>query len=233
MNLIKVKLILVVFIFSITSIFSQNQNSSENLDYDIITRDWFQFEPDENYSLEGSTFIIADNLKSSFYPNVPLFLNNEKKSENSLGIRASWDRISGDNYIDIIPESTPEINGNPNRISIWIWGNKTDAEFTAIFTRGDGASYVASLGVLDYKGWEKKITDLPSHIFRGDFNEDPNKIYKFDRFRIFLNHKKSKVNNLYFFIDQFTLSEEMTFINYDGFEIEKIIRKEIEENNAQ
>ena len=188
---------------------------------------WFKFEPGESYNVAGSEYLIKDSITSKYYPNVSAFLTREKKSENSFGVRASWDRL-GNNYLDVVPANIPQLKGVPVSLSVWLWGNNSDIEVTALFTRGDGITYTASFGDLRFKGWRKRSLVLPDRVFKDNaFNKDPLMKYKFDRFRIFLNHREP-VNNLFFFFDEFTINQAVDHGSYDGFELEKVISDEVE-----
>ncbi len=198
-----------------------------NVGSDIISEVWFKFEPGEDFNLGGSDFLLKDDLTSKYYPNVSAFLAREKKSENSFGVRASWDRLSS-NYLDIIPVNAPELRGVPISLSVWLWGNDSNIEVVALFTRGDGLTYAASFGTLNFKGWRKKSLELPNYVFRDNVsNREPLKKYKFDRFRIFVSPSQA-VNDLFFFFDEFTVNQTVAHGSYDGFELEKVISDEIE-----
>ncbi len=226
-----VKLSIVLFFALVQFSFSQStERQTDIIDYNTVSSVWFSFEPSESYEVLGSRFIINDKLSSKFYPSVPSFLQREGLSKNSFGVKASWDRFSN-NFLDIIPQNIPSSKGVPTEFSMWLWGNDTNVEVVAIFTRPDGLSYSAPLGKLNFKGWKKKTVKLPAHIFKEGDPRNPSRNYSFDRFRVFLGYDEP-VNDLFFFFDNFVLTESVSHSRYDGYDLERIISQEIEDEQG-
>lgn len=191
---------------------------------------WFEFEPGEEFVLEGSTFFMKEASTVKLYPTVANFFSFFENSKNSLGVKLSWDRV-GSHYADIIPKKILE---NPHlypvdnleSLSLWVWSAGNNHELAVIFLREDGYAYSLKLTKLNFHGWKKIKVNVPL-VLKSKVNSavEAGEKYYFDRFRIYTS-AKDKVGEVYVFLDKMIVVEELYRRLYDGLGVEEIIRKE-------
>ncbi len=191
-------------------------------DSQVSRATWYQFEPNENYELVGSSYFIDDRKEVQYYTNVANFLEENSSSENSLGVKLSWDR-RGSHFVDIIPESKHAVKGRLYRASLWAWGGNYGHELALIFSRKDGFTYGVSMGALDFYGWRHLTAGVPPVISTADRYADGEDTFKFQSFRVY-TAPHERVNDIYVFLDKFEVDEEIIFNRYDGYDIEQLIR---------
>lgn len=200
------------------------------------TLNWFEFEPDEEFSLEGSDYFLEDASTVKFYPTVASFFSFYDNSSNSLGVKLSWSRL-GSHYADIVPKKIQEdpfaypVEGLES-ISIWLWSPGSEHEVAAIFKRSDGLVYSLKLAKLDFKGWRKFKVPVPVTVKHKINTIDLDKKYFFDRLRVYTS-PRDKVGDVYIFMDKLEIVYELYSRIYDGLGIEEIIRKERQETTQQ
>ena len=210
----------VVFLVSLLYLTSQAVNDSSQ----VIPQKWYLFEPDEQYTLDGSANFLEDRAEQKYYNNVSTFLSRTGNSENSLGVRFSWDR-RGHNHVDIAPEKRIRYSGKIKSANVWVWGGGYRHSLALIFNRQDGYSYGVSLGQLNFNGWKRLSAEVPALVSKPTSLAGQGKLF-FNSFRV-LAHPKEKVNDIYVFLDLMEVDEALDFSTYDGSDLEEIIFEEL------
>ncbi|BBM89471.1 putative flagellar filament outer layer-like protein [Spirochaetota bacterium] len=191
-------------------------------DSQVSRNTWYAFEPEETYTVTGSPTFIDDRKDVKYYTNVPHFLKESQYSTNSLGLKLSWDR-RGSQFADITPQTQREVKGRLHKASIWAWGGNYMHELAIIFARPDGFSYGVSFGDLAFYGWRHLNIGIPQVISTANRYVDGEDVFSFQTFRIYTNPRE-RVNDIYVFLDNFEVDEEVSFTNYDGYDIEQLIK---------
>ncbi len=204
---------------------------SQIVESQVLSSVWLSFEPEENFELTGSRYFVDEAKQVKYYENVPLFLKETGKSENSLGMRVSWDR-RGYHFADLIPEKTNTYKGRLVKAGLWVWGGNYLHEIGLIFKRNDGYSYNVPLGNLAFYGWQRKESFLPQVISSRSSYADSFDKFEFSNIRLY-SHPNERVNNIYVFLDNFEIDESISFYSYDGYDIEDAIQKEKATENTE
>lgn len=226
---------IVALCLGITSGFSQVSSSGSSYSKTTITN-WLNFEPGEEYTLEGSGTFIPNVSTVKHYEAVADFFRFFDNSSNSLGVRLSWDRV-GNHYADIVPKVTQDkADAFPVedvvKISLWVWSPGYKHELAAIFKRLDGYVYSLHLTKLDFKGWRNVEVNIPL-LLKSKVNAvDVSQKYYFDRLRVY-TQPYEKVGDIYVFIDKLDATRELFASIYDGLTVEEIIRQEMVEENLK
>ena len=190
---------------------------------------WYDFEPGDEFTTKGSQYTINSTVKMKYYQNTSAFLSQNKLSSNSLGVRFSWNR-KANNYMDIIPAKKQEFEGAPTEVSLWVWGGNYMHELALLFARGDGYTRSLSVGSLDFYGWKKRKVLIPSDIKNTIANIEKRRRFFFDKFRIYGNPME-RVTDIYVFMDKMVGQESLALRNYDGYDLEEVIKKEVNDTD--
>lgn len=220
--LVSIATVSVVFASSVIYLFSQVSTNETQ----TVSRQWFSFEPNEEFTVTGSRYFIEDKSQVKYYSNIPNFLRQLGGSENSLGVRFSWDR-RGENYADIVPSSPKLFDGRIARASLWVWGGNFRHDLSLIFERTtDGYAYSVPMGKLDFYGWKRRTTSVPASISTKQRAAGDVSRYSFTKFRVY-SDPRERVNNIYVFLDNFDIEEQIKLTDFDGAELQKVIFEEL------
>ena len=223
--LVSIAAVTVVFVSSVIYLFSEVSTNETQ----TMPRQWFSFEPGEEFTVTGSRYFIEDESQVKYYDSVPNFLKQLKNSENSLGVRFSWDR-RGENYADIVPAIPKYFDGRISRASLWGWGGNFRHDLYLIFERTDGYAYSVSMGKLDFYGWKRRSTSVPASISSTQKAAGDVTRFRFTKFRVY-SDPRERVNDIYVFLDNFDIEEDVRLIDFDGADLQKVIFEELGDVN--
>jgi hypothetical protein len=202
----------------------------------IVTEIWYNFEGDEaEFQFEMSSFGVKDKSGVRRYPHVPNGLGDSKNtSEESLGISASFER-KGYNWIDIFPDpgkAKGKFPGQVKSVDMWVWGGNFLYRLEIILQDFRGYIYALPMGDLQYFGWRNKNISIPGSIPQDEPYAPRTKGLRFKKFRIY-STPGERVDRFHCFFDYFKIVTDSYKEQYDGWELEKVIQNEVENDNQQ
>lgn len=188
---------------------------------------------------ETGHFISYPILKT--YKSVPGMMGTRGKinNKNSLGISISW-RRRGNNFFDLLVrkdiKSRPDLQESGDRVipgriksmDVWVWGGMFDYDMELHLKDFLDFHHTLPMGSLRFRGWRNLEVAIPTSIPQDEETAPRVKGLRFSYFRFFASPGERK-DRFHVFLDYFTCVTDVYGIEYDGVEIEDMLRTELGE----